>query len=149
MALNAADIYRQQAIQTNNPSKILLMVFDGAISALKRAKVLLDENNIPETHNQILKAQDLVGELIVALDFQYEISHYLAGLYQYIIDRLVDANVKKDHSIIDEVLELLNEMRDMWQETSKLAAAQAAPANQNNTPAEGTAVPQGSISVRG
>jgi len=149
MALNAADAYRYQSIQTNNPSRILLLVFDGAITALKRAKALIDEKNVPDAHNQILKAQDLIGELIVALDFQYEISNYLAGLYQYLIDRLVDANVKNEQAILDEPLKMLIKMRDMWQETSKLAAQIASP-SQNNSAAEAEApVSQGGFSIKG
>lgn len=148
MALNAADAYRQQAIQTNNPSRILLMVFDGAIAALLKAKALIDEKNIPDAHNQILKVQELVAELILALDFQYEISHNLAELYQYIMDRLIDANVKKDIAILDEVIVMLTEMRDMWQETSKLAT-QVTPANQNETTPVEAPTPQGGFNIKG
>lgn len=148
MALNAADVYRQQAIQTNNPSRILLMVFDGAIAALIKAKALIDEKNIPDAHNQILRVQELVAELILALDFQYEISNNLAELYQYIMDRLIDANVKKDNVILDEVIAMLSEMRDMWQETSKLATQVTSP-NQNDATLAEVAAPQSGFSIKG
>lgn len=149
MALNAADAYRQQAIQTNNPSRLLLLVFDGAISTLNRANTLIEEKNIPEAHNHILKVQDLIGELIVALDFQYEISNNLADLYHYMIDRLVEANIKKDQEIINEVLDMLTEMREMWKETSKLANQGTSPKPNSPAAEPVAAAPAGGFNITG
>ncbi|MDA8233939.1 MAG: flagellar export chaperone FliS [Clostridia bacterium] len=110
--------YKQTAVQTASPEKLLLMLYDGAIKFLNQAKVAMDTRNIEESNKYIIKTQDIISELIVTLNMEYEISHNLHGIYDYLNRRLIQANIKKDPEILEEVLNHITELRQTWAEAA-------------------------------
>jgi flagellar protein FliS len=66
-----------------------------------------------------LKAEDIVAELMTDLDPDYDISHDLYSLYEFINDCLVRANIKKDKELLDQSLDLINDMRQTWAQVVK------------------------------
>lgn len=76
-----------------------------------------------KTNNALTRAQDIIDELNITLNMDYEVSQNLRQLYVYMNTQLVEANLKKDQRIIDGVLELATEMRDTWKEAMGLVKA--------------------------
>lgn len=113
---NAYAIYQQNNVLTASRGKLLLMLYDGAIKFLRFAKASIDEKNVENANKYLCKAQDIVSELMVTLDMNYEISKSLFSLYDYMKYRLVEANIYKDKEMIDEVLNMLVELRETWQQ---------------------------------
>jgi len=74
-----------------------------------------------------MRVQDIIMEFKLTLNHSYEISKNLDLLYDYIHSRLVEANMKKDKAILEEVRDFLRDFRDMWKEAMKLARINAAP----------------------
>lgn len=111
---NAYNQYRTTAIQTASPGRLLIMLYDGLLLSLKQAKEAIDAKNSGESHRYLVKAQDIVDELMISLNMDYEISHHLYQLYDFWKYQLVQANIKKDHQTIDSVLGLVAEMRETW-----------------------------------
>lgn len=114
-AQNAYAAYKQNDVLTASSGKLLIMLYDGAIKFLRFSKVAIDEENIESRNKYICKAQDIISELMATLNMDYEISHSLFALYEYMKYRLVEANIKKDKEIIDEVLGMLTELRETWE----------------------------------
>ncbi|KNF09638.1 flagellar protein FliS [Gottschalkia purinilytica] len=108
--------YQQNSIVTASPEQLTLMLYDGAIKFMNMAKLYMEEKNIQETHNSIMRAQDIINELNITLNMNYGISKNLRSLYTYILEKLIDANLKKDYSILDEVISLVEDLRDTWKE---------------------------------
>ncbi|KUK13467.1 MAG: flagellar secretion chaperone FliS [bacterium] len=113
--MNIYEQYRQTQVQTAKPEQLLLMLYDGAIGFLKRAKVAIEERNIEEAHTFLVKTQDIIVELMVSLNMEVgELALNLFRLYEYMHHRLVEANINKDTKPIDEVLRMLQDLRDAW-----------------------------------
>lgn len=107
--------YRQTSIQTASPDRLLIMLIDGLITALERAKAAISSGDTLEAHRQLIKAQDIIREgLLGPLDMRYEVSQSLAQLYEYYHRRLVEANLRKDAEAVDEVLEHMRGWRETW-----------------------------------
>lgn len=108
--------YKNTQIQTATPGQLILLLYEGGIKFCKLAKASVEENNIMNANNYIIKIQDIVSELMSSLDLKsgIEISRNLYSLYDYMLAKLIDANLKKDVDAIDEVQKLLEELRDSW-----------------------------------
>jgi flagellar protein FliS len=120
----SAQHYQAQQIMNASKEQLLLMLFDGAVRFLKIAKKALAENNIPTCHTHLLKTQKIMSELMTSLNFEVggDVARNLYNLYEYYYYRLVQANLKKDPAMIDEVLGHLQDLRATWNEAIKQAA---------------------------
>lgn len=119
MYAQAYDQYKKTSVETLSPGKLLIMLYDGAIKNVKLAREAIREKDYNTSHTLLVKAQDIVTELMVTLNMEYDISKQLYSIYDYIYRRLVEANVGKDAAILDEVEGFLTELRDTWQEVVK------------------------------
>lgn len=119
MSMNAASIYKKNQINTATPEKLTLMLYNGAIKFCNIASEAIDENNINLAHTNIIKAQNIITHFRATLDFKYPVAQEFENVYSYVFERLVEANLKKDKEILEEVLEHLREMRDTWSEVMK------------------------------
>lgn len=117
---NAYAAYQQNDVLTASKGKLLIMLYDGAIKFLRFSKVAIDENNIENTNKYLRKTQDIISELMITLNMDYEISKGLYSLYDYMKYRLVEANIKKDKEMVDEVLGMLIDLRDTWEKASSM-----------------------------
>lgn len=124
MAINPAAAYLENKIKTATPAELTLMLFDGAIKFCNIAIMAIDEEDVSKAHTNIIKAEDIISALRSSLDHKYEVAENLDKMYDYIYSRLVDANIKKNKEIIEEVLEHLRELRDTWKEAMILDSSQ-------------------------
>lgn len=106
--------YQQQQVLTAPPDKLLLMLFDGALRFCGHAKSALEEGRLEESHHYNLKVQDIILELETSLNMDYEISASLYALYDFMYRRLIEANIKKDAAILEEVMAFLTDLRQTW-----------------------------------
>lgn len=118
---NAYDTYKQNSILTASPEELTLMLYNGLIKFIMLAQKAIEEKDIQKAHDNIIRAEDILHEFKASLDMQYEISHNLALLYDYFLDRLLEANIRKDTAILDEVLRFVRELRDTWAQAMRLA----------------------------
>lgn len=122
MAVNSGyNAYKQNSVMTASPQELTLMLYNGAIKFCNLAIVAIDNMQMQNAHNYIIRVQDIITEFQITLDKKYDISKNLSELYEYIHARLVEANVSKDKDILNEVLELIREMRDVWKEAMALS----------------------------
>ncbi|MEA4848694.1 MAG: flagellar export chaperone FliS [Clostridiaceae bacterium] len=116
--------YQQNTVNTATPQELTLMLYNGLVRFLKLACQGIEEKNIEKANNNIIKSQDIIVEFISTLDMQYEISEGLLSIYDYMNRRLLDANLKKDKSIVEEITGYAEELRDAWEKAMKLAKQQ-------------------------
>jgi flagellar secretion chaperone FliS len=121
---NAQNHYQAQQILNASKEQLLIMLFDGAIRFLKVAKKALLEKDIATCHTHLLKSQKIMTELMTSLNFDVggDVARNLYNLYEYYYYRLVQANLKKDPAMIDEVLDHLVALRGTWADAIKQAA---------------------------
>lgn len=115
--------YKQNSIMTASPQELTLMLYNGALKFIGLSKVHIEKNDIPKANESIIRAQDIIQELNITLNMDYEISTGLRSLYTYILDLLIDANIYKDIKYLDEAAEMVKELRDTWKEAMKVSRA--------------------------
>lgn len=122
MSLNKAVYqYQQSSVFTATPEELTLMLYNGCIKAIRFAEISVDEKNYEKANFYICKAEAIIRELRNTLDMKYEISENLYNLYTYFLNRLIEGNIKKDNTILEEVLHFVEEIRDTWSQAMKQA----------------------------
>lgn len=145
MAMYGYTAYKATQVQTASQENLLLMLYDGAITALNQALAALEEGDLSVVHQRLIKTQAILEELMGALNMDMEISHGLYALYEYAHQRLVAANVAKEAEPIQEVLGYLTELRDTWQQA--LNAPGTSNTASTTMPANGGTPPNGNSQV--
>lgn len=118
MSVNPFQAYKNTAVQTASRAKLLLMLYDGLVSSIELGRIAICEGRVEDSNRQLIKAQEIVLELRASLRMEYDISNSLASLYDYFYRRLIDSNVQKDDKILDELLPLIQGLRDTWYQAS-------------------------------
>ena len=109
--------YRRVEIETASPSKLVVMLYNGAISNAEEAKRALEENDPKTAHKHLIRAQEIVTELRSALNFSAgDVAANLDRVYDYVYRLLVQANIDKETAPIEESAEHLRSLRDAWEE---------------------------------
>ena len=110
--------YQKSSIETATREQILIMLYDGAIQFLNKAKISLNKKDYENSHNNLMGAQRIIEEFINSLDREIapQLADNLISLYEYFIRRLIHANMKKDISAIDEVLTYLKSLKATWEQ---------------------------------
>lgn len=110
--------YQDMKVQTASPAQIMIMLYDGAIRFSLQGKKKIEEKDFEGKGVFISKTQAIIDELMNSLDFNIapELCTNLQQLYIYINERLTHANIKMDVDAMDEVIELLNTLRDGWKQ---------------------------------
>lgn len=111
--------YKEQVINTATPGMTTVMLFEEAAKNINLAIKAISGQNVQDSHNFIVKAENIYLALGGFLNNKFEISKHLARLYEYLSRRLVEANVKKDAKILREVLAFTIEFRDTWRQAEK------------------------------
>ncbi len=115
---NPLKAYKETQIKTASQGKLIIMLYDGAIRQIDIAASRLEgeQPELDNVNNALVKAQDLITELMVSLDFDRggEIAQRLFHLYMFFNRRLIEANLKKDPKPIREVRKMLAELRSAW-----------------------------------
>lgn len=112
--------YKQTEVKTKTPGELTLMLYEGCLKFIKRAEKAMDENNIQDKNTNLIKAQNIIRELMVTLNPEVEISKQMMQMYDFILSRLIDANTKNDKQALKEAEQFVIEFRDTWKEVIKL-----------------------------
>jgi flagellar protein FliS len=121
MVNNAAEEYRRQQVLNAPPEQLTLMLYNGCLKFIDEGIEAIDAKKYEEANNSLQKAQRIISEFRLTLNMEYDISHQLLPLYNYVYDRLVEGNMKSDTSKVVEAKEIISELRDAWAEAMKKA----------------------------
>ena len=112
-----AKVGNEIAIETADPHRLILMLFEGARVSISMARLHMERNEIPEKGAAISKAIDIINNgLLISLDMESggELAERLAALYEYINQRLLWAHIKNNLAALDEANRLLGELQTAW-----------------------------------
>jgi len=137
MPNNALSAYKETRIRTASQGQLIVMLYDEAVKQLDKALELLglnksgkrDPSRIEVIGKSIIKARDIITELMVSLDFDQggEIAQNLFALYTWFNKELMEAHMSIDIARITDVRNMVNELRGAWVETSAKTSAQGRP----------------------
>ncbi|HEB31566.1 MAG TPA: flagellar export chaperone FliS [Spirochaetes bacterium] len=112
--------YRETQIKTASRGKLIVLLYDGLVKFLDIALENMPKKKYDIVNINIIKAQDIVAELIMALNMEAgEVSGKLLSIYTFFNTKLIEANVQKDPKAIKFVRDMMCELRDAWGEIAK------------------------------
>lgn len=117
---NGYEAYAKNKITMASPAELTLMLYDGAIKFCNIAIVAIENKDYVKANTNIQKVERIIGEFQATLDFKYEVAKDFDRVYSYLMQQLIQANIKKSTPILEEVLKHLRTMRDTWKEVMQL-----------------------------
>ena len=122
--VNAAEAYKRQQVLTATPEQLTLMLYNGCLKFIGEGIEAVNSKKYEDANTSLQKAQRIISEFRLTLNMDYDISHQLFPLYNYVYDRLVEGNMKSDTAPLEEAKEIITELRDAWVGAMKKARAE-------------------------
>ena len=119
--LNAFEQYKKTSVNTMTKAELLILLFDEAIKKLNRSKVLMEQGDFQNAKINLEKTRNIFIYLTVNLDEKYEMSQELSDMYMFFNAEIIKASSMKSTKYIDEILPMVKELRDTWEEADKIA----------------------------
>ncbi|MEW6522464.1 MAG: flagellar export chaperone FliS [Bacillota bacterium] len=120
MQTNPYQTYRQLQVETASPAQLVVMMYDGALKAVKQAAAALQRRDLHQANSGLLQAQRIVLALQDAVDGSAgELAAQLDSLYDYLYHNLVQANIRKDSESLEVVSGILETLRSAWLESAR------------------------------
>jgi len=115
---NSHEQYREVQVNTADRGKLLMMLFDGCLNFLTLTKEGFEQNDAQKSSKYMGKSQAIIAELMNTLDFKQseELARNLAGLYEFMLFYLTEANFEKDPVKVEKVIELLGNIASGYRE---------------------------------
>lgn len=119
----AYNVYKNNSVNHASQEQLLLMLVDGAVRFSKIARQAIADKNVQKAHENIVKTQNIFYEFIATFDAEKagDWGQRLLSVYDFIVRRLTEANMKKDLKIMDELIPLIEDVRDTWHQAYKLS----------------------------
>jgi flagellar protein FliS len=114
IVLNASETYKKQGVMTASPLELIVMLYDGFLRQVRAADAAIAEKDMEAANTALLKAQDIVTELMSSLDFRMPISRQLMQIYDFVHWKLREANANKDNAGLEDVAAMMGELRESW-----------------------------------
>ncbi|MEQ8357326.1 MAG: flagellar export chaperone FliS [Kiloniellaceae bacterium] len=117
MPLTATDAFRSEVTRAR-PTRVVVMLYDEAIASLTAAIEAMEQNKIEERCNRVNVVTEIIGTLHMSLDIEKggDIAEQLGQLYRYVLARLIRINIHSDIEGTKKVIEILQPLRDAWDE---------------------------------
>lgn len=113
--------YQEQSIFTATPEELTLMLYNGCVKFMTLAEIAIDDKNMQSKNDNLQKAQAIIAELEATIDMSYDISKGLWQLYDFCMDKLINANIENDKQSIQDAKEIISQIRDTWKEAMIIA----------------------------
>jgi flagellar secretion chaperone FliS len=118
-----AGAYKEQSILTATPGQLVVMLYDGCLRFLHQATFAMREDDMAVAGNRLSRAEAIIDELLTTLDLEQGgvIASRLQGIYVFCSRHLMDARTQRDPAMIEQVSELLAELRESWAQVAVTA----------------------------
>ena len=115
--------YKKNQIETATPEQVLILLYDGAIQYLNKAKLAIEQNDAEACRINLVGCERIILEFMNTLDMEKgeNLAKNLYRLYEYMYNTLITANISKNIDKVDEVLRFLISLRETWQKAIVIA----------------------------
>ena len=117
---NPYKAYEQNSVTTASPGELTIMLYNGCLKFMAKAKQAILNKHYEEKNTNIQKSQKIIRELMVTLNMDYDVSKNMMSLYEFINQCLTEANIKNDAGKLEEAEALVIEFRDTWKQVVQL-----------------------------
>jgi len=117
---NPYQAYQQNTANTASPGDLTLMLYNGCLKFINQSKNAIDSNNVQLRNENLIKAQNIIRELMVTLKTDTELGKNMLQLYDFILSRLTEANMENSMEKLLEAEEFVISFRDTWKEALQI-----------------------------
>lgn len=117
---NPYKAYEQNTVNTSTPGELTLMLYNGCLKFINQAKKAIDTGDMEAKNIAIQKAQAIINELVVTLDKSFPPALEMLRLYEFVLNRLIDGNIKNNTEMLDEAYGIVEEFRDTWKQVIQI-----------------------------
>lgn len=121
---NSFSAYKKQSITTMTPIEIVVKLYSETERQLNRAIYFIDQHDFFEANKALTKSEELINALRSVLDMKIEISHNLDSLYEFFTRQIITANLKKDKTIIEQLIPMVGELKDAFAQIAAMPSAE-------------------------
>ena len=116
----AQQAYRDSSVLTAPPERLVVMLYDGAHRFLFQAAHAMRSGDLTVTNNRMQRAEAIISELRGTLNHEQggEIAGRLESIYDFCQRHLLEARLKRDPERVEQVMKLLGELRDAWEQVA-------------------------------
>jgi flagellar protein FliS len=125
MTKNPQDAYRRQNVLTASPIELIVMLYDGLRKNIILAERAIKRRDMESANSHLIKAQNIVSELMNCLDLSFQISEDLMRIYDFLFRGLVECNVKKNADNLQDYLAIVDDLRGAWAEVNSMQKSAA------------------------
>lgn len=112
--------YKQTAVETASPEKLLIMLYNGALRFLHKGEKALLEESYEEANENLIRALDIVAELNATLNMEAgDIAVNLRDLYNFYAREILSANIKRDPAFLKPAIDFFGEFTQVWTDASR------------------------------
>ncbi|MBU0719273.1 MAG: flagellar export chaperone FliS [Planctomycetes bacterium] len=117
MTESATNPYLHDAVLPATPEQLQLMLYDGAIRFASQGRDAIEAKDYATSYEKLTRAQEIISEMQAGLNYEVneDLCKRVASIYNFIYRKLIDANVHRDTSAIDDALKVLRIERETWQ----------------------------------
>ncbi|MFK3935998.1 flagellar export chaperone FliS [Alkalihalobacillus sp. NPDC078783] len=112
--------YKQNALNTASPGELTLMLYNGCLKFIHQADKAMVEQDVERRNLYLTKAQNIIRELMVTLKAEDEVGKNMYRMYEFILSKLIDANVKNDQQALKDAEGFVVEFRDTWKQVIQI-----------------------------
>ncbi|MEY8752146.1 flagellar export chaperone FliS [Alkalicoccobacillus gibsonii] len=112
--------YKQNALNTASPGELTLMLYNGCLKFIHQADKAMVEQDVERRNMYLTKAQNVIRELMVTLKAEDEVGKNMYRMYEFILSKLIDANVKNDQQALKDAEGFVVEFRDTWKQVIQI-----------------------------
>jgi flagellar protein FliS len=116
---NSYQQYVRHDVMMATPMELVVMLYTGCVKRLRLGQIAINKKDYEAANGHLQRAQDIVMELIMGLDLKYDIAHELLAIYEFVHRQVVDANMAKDASMIDPIVDIMGSLRETWIQVQK------------------------------
>ena len=133
---NYQNAYKKASVNTLDQTKLIIMLYDGAIKNASFAVEHMKSGQIEKVHDCLIKTKNIVTELMATLNMDRggDIANNLQSLYSYMFSQLIEANMNKKTEPVVVVIDLLKELPAAW---TQINSKKKNDAKRQNTPGKG------------
>lgn len=112
----ANQAYQKNKFETASPGELTLMLYNGCLKFIKLSKAAISNNQIEVRSLNLIKAQNIIRELMVTLKVETEVGKSMLIMYDFILHQLTEANINNDLQALEEAEQNVIQFRDTWKE---------------------------------
>jgi flagellar protein FliS len=111
---NSYQQYVRHDVMMATPMELVVMLYTGCVKRLRLGQMAIDKKDYEAANGHLQRAQDIVMELMMGLDLQYDIGRDLLKIYEFVHRQIVEANMAKNAGLLGPVADIMGSLRETW-----------------------------------